>query len=166
MTDQARGVAPQTNTAVPQSILARIEHLVDDSYSHVAVPEIAATAAGHERFESTFDFLSPTVLYPVQGATDRYLIGLYSTKAEWTLVGIDYLAHSAALCDDPTCAEVRARLTEQRRHIPPHGMLFARTLVDPGVGWLPRQIPYLIHIDDYPQFTNRRMQALAELDLF
>ncbi|SLI00804.1 Uncharacterised protein [Mycobacteroides abscessus subsp. abscessus] len=154
----------QTNIVVPQEMLSRIDHLMDHGNGPVGVPEAEALIAGRGTMASAFDFPAQTVLYPVPGAPHRYLIALRRAKDGWTLVALDYLAHGPA-CQDSTCRDVHSRLAEQRRHIPRHGMLFARTLVDPNIQWLPLEIPYLIHIDDYPQFKSRRMQPFAELDL-
>ncbi|MFT9493249.1 hypothetical protein ACM0A0_24435 [Mycobacteroides abscessus subsp. abscessus] len=155
----------QTDIVVPQPILDRIDHLLNQDHGPVSVPEARAlSAAGHDAPVDTFDFPAQTVLYPVPGAPHRYLIALRRAKDGWTLVALDHLAHGPA-CQDSTCRDVHFRLAEQRRHIPPHGMLFARTLVDPNIQWLPMEVHYLIHIDDYPQFKNRRMQPFAELDL-
>lgn len=153
-----------TNIVVPQHVLTRIDHLLDQDYGPVGVPEAGALIAGRGAFGATFDFPAQTVLYPAPGAPHRYLIALRRGQDGWSLVALDHLAHGPA-CEDSTCRDVHARLAEQRRHIPPHGMLFARTLVDPNIQWLPREIAYLIHIDDYPQFKSRRMQPSVELDL-
>lgn len=155
----------QTDIVVPQPILDRIDHLLNQDHGPVSVPEARAlSAAGHDAPVDTFDIPAQTVLYPVPGAPHRYLIALRRAKDGWTLVALDHLAHGPA-CQDSTCRDVHSRLAEQRRHIPPHGMLFARTLVDPNIQWLPLEVHYLIHIDDYPQFKSRRMQPFAELDL-
>lgn len=150
------------NAVVPQSIVARLHHLTRSECTSVAVPELLPTIGGHT---ATFDFISPTVLYPVEGRDGRYLVVVCSKAGQRTLIGVDYLAHASG-CEDPGCQAVRAEQAERRRAIPPHGMLFARLAVDPGVDWLPRQIPYLIHIDDYPQFTNGPLPAAGYVDLF
>lgn len=135
---------------VPQAVLNRIGHLAGNG--EALVPELFP---GLSPFDARvrFSFLCPTVIYPVAGSEDRYLIAMFGPGASWTLIGVDHLA-CHIYCDDPECVEVRDRLAAQRAELPPDGMLFARTYVDADGLSHPNPTPYLIHIDDFEHFSG------------
>ncbi|MET3959880.1 hypothetical protein ABIE52_006815 [Rhodococcus sp. OAS809] len=147
------------SVTIPESVLQRIGHLIVEGDAFVP----GCDRSGKRNPSNTFAFLSPTVLYPVDGTTDRYLIAVYGTQL-WTLVGLDYLA-CHHYCEDTTCVAVRERAAERFAGIPDDGMLFARAQVTPGTDLLPDPTPYLIHIDDQQNFTGT-VSLPVEVELF
>ncbi|NMM91867.1 hypothetical protein B2J88_47625 [Rhodococcus sp. SRB_17] len=147
------------SVTIPESVLQRIDHLIVEGDAYLP----GRDRSGKRNPSNTYCFVSPTVLYPVDGTTDRYLIAMYGPKL-WTLIGLDYLACDH-YCEDTTCIAVRERAVEQLADIPDDGMLFARTEVAPGTDLLPDPTPYLIHIDDHENFTGA-VSLPIELELF
>lgn len=147
------------SVTIPESVLHRIDHLIEEGDAFVP----GRDRSGKRNPSNTYGFVSPTVLYPVDGTTDRYLIAVYGSEL-WTLIGLDYLACDH-YCEDDTCVAVRERAAEQFADIPDDAMLFARTNVAPGIGLLPDPTPYLIHIDDYENFSGA-VSLPIELELF
>ena len=132
---------------IPDSVLHRIDHLVEGDY--VGVP--GSDRCGR-RASTLYSFVSPTVLYPVEGTPDSYLIAVYGPGG-WILVGLDYLACDLH-CEDAACVAVHARAVEQLSSIPDDAMIFACTEVAPGIDGLPIPTPYLIHVADVHNFSG------------
>jgi hypothetical protein len=143
--------------SIPNSVLHRIDHLVTSDY--VVLPGSDRCGGG---LSTLYSFVSPTVLYPVEGTPDRYLIAVYGPGL-WTLVGLDYLA--CDYCEDAACAVVRDRAVERLRGVPNDAMVFAQTEVAPGIDGLPDPTPYLIHVDDACNFRGT-VSLPIRLELF
>lgn len=149
-----------TSTTLPPEILERLAHLASIG-EEPHVPELLPTRDGLVDQDAVYCFMSPTMMYPVEGARDRYLIAMYGADCVWTLVAVDNLAHEDH-CEDPGCVEVRERLGAQYARIPAgtDGGLFTTVYVDPGVNWLPRRVPYLVHVDDAAAFSGDLLAGL------
>lgn len=150
-------------TALPDSALDRIDHLIGPEQGSVVLPGLAPPGLDYDPADSTFDFLSPTLV--VAGPDPRKLfIAVYSTTAEWTLVGLHHLTHSE-LCQDPDCIQIRSHLEHQRKTLAAQDNLFIRTTVRPNVNWLPTTIPHLCHMNERNTF-DRSLSAGTHVELF
>lgn len=150
-------------TALSDSALQRIDHLIGPEEGSVVLPGLAPPGADYDPTDSTFDLLSPTLL--IAGAhPGSYLIAVYSTTAEWTLVGLHHLTHGRR-CADPACMQIRSDLEHERKTLPAQDNLFTRTYTQPDVDWLPPKLPYLCHMNELHTFDGS-FSAGIHLELF
>ncbi|WP_441964547.1 hypothetical protein [Mycolicibacterium houstonense] len=149
--------------ALCNSALDRIDHLIGPEQGSVVLPGLAPPGTDYDPADSIFDLLSPTLL--VEGTpASSYLIAVYSTNAEWTLVGLHHLTHSRR-CADPACIQIRSNLEHQRKTLPAQDNLFTRTYAQPKVNWLPQEIPYLRHMSERHTFDGS-LSAGIRVELF
>lgn len=149
--------------ASPDNALARIDHLIAPEQGSVVLPGLAPRGTDYDPADCTFDILSPTLL--VEGTPpSSYLIAVYSTNAEWTLVGLHHLTHSRR-CADPACIQIRSNLEHQRKTLPAQDNLFTRIHAQPNVNWLPQEISYLRHMNERDTFDGS-LSAGIRVELF